>query len=144
MQLHERYILMLEDDQDDRYFTSTVLKELNITVSIKFLANTEDLFPTLEKSLPILIIIDFNLHPETGLEVLKKIRQYSIYQHIPVVLLGDTTNPDFVAQCYRSGANTYATKPTTMEGTKSKIGLFFKYWLEVAETVSPVTEIEKV
>jgi CheY-like chemotaxis protein len=144
MQVKERYILMLEDDHDDRYFTSAVMSDLNITVPVKFLSNTEDLFPTLEKAVPLLIVMDVNLHPETGLEALKKIRNHTSFQHIPVVIIGETTNPDFVTQCYRYGANTYATKPTTIEGTKNKIGLFFKYWLEVAETLSPVAEKEKV
>lgn len=142
MQLHEPYILMLEDDQDDRYFTSTVMKDLKIDVPIKFLSNTDDLFPTLEKSIPILIVMDFNLHPETGLEVLQKIRRYPSFQYIPVVILGDSTHPDFVARCYQYGANTYALKPTTIEATKNKISLFFKYWLEVAETPAPVIEKE--
>jgi len=140
MQINDRYILMLEDDHDDRYLTSAVMEELNISVPLKFLSNTDDLFPTLESRAPLLILMDFNLHPETGLEVLKKIRRHPSFQHIPVVLLGDTNNADFVAQCYQYGANTYATKPTTMEATKNKIGLFFKYWLEVAETPSPETE----
>lgn len=130
----ERYILMLEDDHDDRNLTHTVMEELNIAVPLKFLSNTEDLLPTLEEGEPILILTDFNLHPETGLEVLRKIKSHSLYQHIPVILLGDATSPDFIAQCYRSGANTYAIKPTTLEATKQKISLFFRYWLEVAET----------
>ena len=140
MQIHERYILMLEDDQDDRFFTSAVMKDLKMEVPIKFLSNTDDLLPTLEKKIPVLIVMDFNLHPETGLEVLRKIRHHPSFQYIPVVILGDSTNPDFVARCYQFGANTYATKPTTIEATKNKIGLFFKYWLEVAETLSPVIE----
>jgi CheY-like chemotaxis protein len=137
MQIHERYILMLEDDQDDCYFTSAVMKDLEMDVPIKFLSNTDDLFPTLKNSIPILIVMDFNLHPETGLEVLQKIRRHPSFQYIPVVLLGDSTNPEFVARCYQYGANTYAIKPTTIEATKNKISLFLKYWIEVAETVSP-------
>jgi len=144
MQVHERYILMLEDDQDDRYLTSAVMEELNIKIPLKFLSNTEDLLPTLEQSPPLLILTDFNLHPETGFDVLQKIRCHPSFKHIPVVLLGDATNPDFVAQCYRLGANTYATKPTSMEATKNKIGLFFRYWLEVAETIAPIPEKEKL
>ncbi|WP_082886314.1 response regulator [Flavisolibacter tropicus] len=142
MHIQERYILMLEDDYDDRYFTSEVMKGLDIAVPIRFLSNTDLLFATLEESNPLLIVIDYNLHPETGLEVLQKIRRHPTYQHIPVVILGDTKNPDFVTKCYQCGANTYATKPTTIDATKNKIELFFKYWLEVAETLSPLDENE--
>ena len=142
MQIQERYILMLEDDYDDRYFTTSVIQDLDIAVPIKFLSNTDKLFDTLEECNPFLIVMDYNLHPETGLEVLKKIRSHPDYQHIPVVILGDTKNPDFVTKCYQFGANTYATKPTTIDATKYKIELFFKYWLEVAETLSPIAQKE--
>lgn len=142
MPLQESYILMLEDDQDDRYFTSTVMKDLEITVPIRFLSNTDDLFPTLEKGIPTLILMDYNLQPETGLELLQKIRSHPSFQHIPVVLLGDIANPDFITQCYMYGANSYAIKPTTMHATKLKIELFFRYWLEVVELPSPISKNE--
>ncbi|MDB5197884.1 MAG: hypothetical protein JWP88_2255 [Flaviaesturariibacter sp.] len=134
MPITDTYILMLEDDQDDRYLTSSVIEELDMPVAVRFLSNTEDLFPTLEQKEPMLILMDYNLNPETGLELLKKLKGNLTYKHIPVVLLGDTDDPYFVTKCYEHGANTYATKPTNLEATKKKIGLFFNYWLQVAET----------
>ena len=134
MPVNEPYILMLEDDPDDRYLTSSVLEDLKIKVPLLFLSNTNDLFPKLEESTPILILTDFNLNPETGIEVLTKLKTHPLYQHIPVVVLGDSKNEDFIAACYRLGASTYAVKPSSLEATKSKISLFFNYWLNVAET----------
>jgi CheY-like chemotaxis protein len=130
---------MLEDDPDDRLMVSEVMAGLDVPVPITFLSKASDLFPTLEQSEPILILMDYNLNPETGLELLKKVKAAPAYKHIPVVLLGDVTDSNFVAQCYFHGANTYAAKPTSMEATKRKIQLFFQYWLEVAETKLPQT-----
>jgi CheY-like chemotaxis protein len=127
------YILMIEDDPDDRYLTQSVLEELPVSVPIEFISSTSQLFPRLNERLPILIVMDYNLHQETGIELLQKIKSDKKFSHIPVVILGDTNNPDFTSLCYREGANSYITKPTTIEGTRNKIGLFFRYWLEVAE-----------
>lgn len=135
---------MLEDDHDDRLLTSEVVEQLDIAMPIKFLSNTEDLFPVLRQKEPMLILMDYNLNPETGLDVLKKLKASPSYKHIPVILLGDSTDPHFIAQCYSHGANTYATKPTTLEATKRKIRLFFQYWLEVAETGVGYLKNEKV
>jgi CheY-like chemotaxis protein len=133
MQTTEPYVLMLEDDPDDRYLTHSIMKECDITIPVRFLSQSEGLFQVLKEAEPALIIMDFNLHAETGIEILKKIRFHEAFRHIPIVLIGDSGNASFIAECYRQGANSYAIKPTTMEATKNKIGLFFKYWLEVAE-----------
>lgn len=143
MALKERYILMLEDDLDDRYLTNAVLQELNLEATLRFLSNTNSLFSTIEASQPFLIITDFNLNPETGFDILKKIKGHRSFQHIPVVILGDSNNADFIAECYRLGASTYAIKPRTLEETKNKITLFIRYWLEVAETMAPNSEPSK-
>lgn len=135
------YILMLEDDPDDRLLTSDVLTGLSVSVPITFLSRAADLIPTLEGAEPLLILMDYNLNPETGLDLLKKVKAIPQYKHVPIILLGDITDPNFIAQCYYHGANTYATKPTTLEATKRKIGLFFQYWLEVAETKALQTTI---
>jgi CheY-like chemotaxis protein len=128
------YILMLEDDPDDRFFTTSVVSEMEQPVPIRFLSNSADLFTTLRESEPLVILIDFNLNPENGLDILKRLKSDPRFRHIPVVLLGDSTDPHFITTCYLNGANTYAVKPTTLEATRKKIGLFFQYWLEVAET----------
>ncbi|MDB5250938.1 MAG: hypothetical protein JWP27_107 [Flaviaesturariibacter sp.] len=136
----ETYILMLEDDQDDRSMTSAVVEELQIPVPVRFLTRSSLLFETLAESEPMLIVLDYNLNPETGLDILRKLKADANYRHIPVVLLGETDDPHFVAQCYQHGASTYARKPGTFEGTRKKIGLFFQYWLSVAGTSRQANE----
>jgi CheY-like chemotaxis protein len=136
------YILMLEDDHDDRWLTSNALEELDLPLNIHFLSDSTTVLPALEKQQPLLILLDYNTQPETGLEVLRKIKAHAGYKHLPVVILGDTDNPHFVKSCYAEGANSYAIKPSTLEATKTKIQLFFQYWLQVAETYSPSLNTE--
>jgi CheY-like chemotaxis protein len=124
---------MLEDDPDDRSLTHSIIEESGIMVPLVYLSTYTELENALEYSPPLLIILDYNLNPETGLDVLKKLKSDQNFLHIPVVILGDTEDPGFTAECYRLGANSYIVKPSSIEATKNKITLFFKYWLEVAE-----------
>lgn len=128
------YVLMLEDDTDDRFLTTSTLLELGINVNINFVQNSEQLFlllPSAEK--PVLILIDYDINPENGVVILKKIKADSLYKSIPVVILGNSSHAKYVSECYANGANSYIKKPTNLEETKTKIGIFFRYWLEVAE-----------
>lgn len=127
------YILMLEDDPDDQNFTYAALQELRSDISIQFLSRTEGLAAAIAERPPLLILIDYNIQPQNGLHVARSLKRDPAYSHIPVILLGDTDAPQFVALCYRSGVNTYAIKPSTLEATKARISLFFRYWLEVAQ-----------
>jgi CheY-like chemotaxis protein len=127
------YILMLEDDPDDRSLTHSIVEEAGISLPLIFLSTFNELETAMENNPPILILLDYNLNPETGLDVLKKLKSDENFLHIPVVILGDAEDPGFTEECYRMGANSYIIKPSSIEETKKKITLFFKYWLEVAE-----------
>lgn len=130
----QRAIWIVEDDSDDRYLTEETLSELGITVPVKFLSSSNELFQSLlSVETPLLILIDYNLTPDNGLEVLKKIKDSETFSRVPVVILSDSTLPQYRDACYKHGAASFIKKPATMEGTQHKIGTFFKYWTEVAE-----------
>src|SRR5689334_1980306 len=129
-----KYVLMLEEDSDDRYLTSETLKELGIEIPVQYLSESKDLFDFLSRAdKPSVILIDFNTVPEDGLSILKKIKSDPAYNDIPVVILSDSDNPRYRNACYLNGASSYIKKPNTDSATREKIGTFFKYWFEVAE-----------
>jgi CheY-like chemotaxis protein len=88
--------------------------------------------------LPALILLRFNAVPETGLQVLRTLKVNTAFQHLPVIILGESAPADLVAQCYSAGANTVINKPFTFELANTKISSFIKYWFDVAEL--PVEE----
>jgi CheY-like chemotaxis protein len=134
MDIQKRYILMVEDDLDDRYLTQQTLQEIGVTVPIKFLAQSTEVFSFLAThEPPALILIDYNISPDSGVEVLKALKGNPQYRHIPVIILSESAAPAYVTECYRHGANSFVAKPFTTDGTRKKIERFFTYWLEVAE-----------
>ncbi|RYY97531.1 MAG: response regulator [Chitinophagaceae bacterium] len=134
------YILMLEDDRDDQQLTQGVLNELGIAVPIRFVAGRDELLAQLEAAEPVVILLDYNVKPDTGLEVLDAIKSRSDGRQVPVVVLGETNDPDFVRLCYGKGAASYVVKPNSFEGTRRVIRGFFTYWLQVAETPAHPSE----
>ena len=127
-------IWIVEDDSDDRYLTEETLSDLGINVPLRFLSSSDELFNSLSApEVPSLILVDYNIGPDNGLKVLKKLKEHSLYCKIPVVILSDNHLPRYKDECYQYGASSFIKKPDTMEETHQKIGTFFKYWLEVAE-----------
>lgn len=130
----EKYVLMLEDDSDDRSLVKETLSELNMDVTIKYFSSSTDLFKFLSSGeKPALILLDYNATPDNGIDVLKKLKSNKEFSQIPAVILSDNDMPHYRNECYANGASSFIKKPDTLEATHQKIGTFFKYWFEVAE-----------
>ena len=129
----QKLILMLEDDRDDRYITQKAIAELGLDIQINFFSNSNDFINSVIASQPSLLLIDYNSTPDNGLQVLKKIKELSLANHIPVIILSDSSSAKNKSECYAFGASSFIKKPQTVESTANKIETFFKYWLTVAE-----------
>ncbi|MGZ8524687.1 MAG: hypothetical protein ACXWV1_09680, partial [Chitinophagaceae bacterium] len=68
-----------------------------------------------------------------AIDMVRYLKGDASLSHIPVIVLGEITTPDYIKQYYRAGANSYITKPSTVDATKKKIQLFLEYWFNVAE-----------
>lgn len=126
---------MLVVDQDDQFLTTSTIEELGYRVPIRFLSGLAELFAALKEQTPSIILIDYNIAPEPGVEILKQLKSDERYQLIPVIILTDSPHWHDHAQCYKHGASTVIKKPATGAMTTQKIGTFFNYWVNVAETL---------
>jgi two-component system response regulator len=134
---NHRYVLMLEDDPDDRFITNESLEKLGLNITINFVQYSYELFKHLESfEKPGLILLDFNSLPENAISVVTKLKGDARYKRIPVVVLGDSSVSQYVSECYKLGVNSFIKKPSTMEETLSKIEIFFRYWFYIVESPS--------
>ena len=129
----QKIILMLEDDNDDRYITETAIAEMNLDIKVQFFSNSNDFLNYLTNNQPSLLLIDYNSTPENGIQVLKKIKELKPVNEVPVIILSDSSSEKYKAECYAFGASSFIRKPQTVESTANKIKTFFNYWLTVAE-----------
>ena len=128
-----KYVLMLENDSDDRYITQSTLRELNLTIPIRYEYWSSSLIKTLENDKPAIILLAYNTSPENGLEIVKQIRSSRDYSSVPIVVLTEELPSRLIKQYYTYGVNTVIKKPSSVQQTTKKIKTFFDYWFSVAE-----------
>ena len=128
------YVLMLENDTDDRYITQRTLAEMNLGVPVRYEYYSDRLVDAIdEKDVPGVILLAYNTSPEVGFGIIQQFRKHPAYRHIPVVVLIEELQPDLIRKYYLAGANTVIKKPSSVEQTNKKIKVFFDYWFDVAE-----------
>ncbi|HEX5653310.1 MAG TPA: hypothetical protein VFX58_09560 [Chitinophagaceae bacterium] len=128
------YVLMLHTDPDDQLITETALADTNTMIPVKYIQDPLELDSrTMEWGRPALILLNDAGAFYHGTELLKQLKSNPRYADIPLVVLGEISSPDYVRECYRAGANSFITKPSTILATRKKIETFFRYWFEVAE-----------
>jgi CheY-like chemotaxis protein len=133
------YVLMLEDDGDDRHLTKAFFKDQGYDLGLEFIEEAERVLPFLENCLessiplPGLIILDKNTPGKTGFEVLQEIKTNRNLRHVPVVMISGTAFPAEVAEAYRLGVNSYITKPVNHQLTVTKIDTCIRYWFEIVD-----------
>ena len=129
------FVLMLQTDEDYIYITSSTLTEISNKVPVEYAATFEEMEALVKSNgHPSVILLSDRGAVHSSNAMLRKLKTHGEYSHIPVVVLGESSTPDYIRECYRAGANSYITKPSNVESTRKKIELFFSYWFEVAET----------
>jgi len=132
-------ILMLEQDPDDRFITSSVFEENQYKAHLEFVNSGEAVFAYLdhcrESRLPYPAMILINLYstPQDGRDILKRLKESTPYKHIPVVILSGSNNPAMARECYVLGASSFIQKPALLSETNEKIASFFRYWFKTVE-----------
>jgi len=128
------YVLMLQTDAEDRFITESTMSEMEYAISMKFLDDIDKLDEYVaQEGLPSLILLNDSGSILQKSQLLRQLKGNPAYGHIPLVVLGEKTTDDYIRQCYRAGASSYITKPSSVKETKKKIGTFFSYWFDVAE-----------
>jgi len=135
------YLLIAEDDEDDRFLVEAALKECGHTDQLCFVENGVELMEFLEteknkngmeRNFPAFILLDLNMPKKDGREALKQIKEDLDLKVIPIVIFTTTKNENEVRRCYELGANTYVVKPVSFERLVTVISDIRNYWLNVA------------
>jgi len=139
------FILIAEDDADDRFLLQTVFDEKGYAEKIEFVENGIELLKFLNQranqkekdpGYPVFIMLDLNMPKKDGREVLSEIKQHAIFKKIPVIIFTTTKNENEIKRCYELGANTYVVKPVSFEALVKVVDEIRSYWIETACTCS--------
>jgi two-component system response regulator len=129
------YVLIAEDDIDDRMLLQTAFEETGIKNRIEFVGNGCELLDFLykeDRNSPRFILLDLNMPKKDGRETLKELKQHPSFKKIPVVIFTTTKNESEVNRCYELGANSYIVKPDSFESLVKITAALCNYWFAVA------------
>jgi two-component system response regulator len=130
-----RYILIADDDAEDRFFYQKAFEENNIGYTILYFQNGLELLEYLQDILaekahpPSLILLDINMPKMNGKEVLKTIKANESLGLIPVVIVSTSSAQEDMSECNALGANEYRLKPGNFVDLKVTIGQLYDRWL---------------
>ena len=139
------FILIAEDDADDRFLFKTAFEEKGYQDQIEFVENGIELWNFLQKiadknpkdkTYPSFILLDLNMPKKDGREVLREIKQHPEFRKIPVVVFTTTNSENEVKRCYELGANTYVVKPVSFDSLLKVVEEIRMYW----QNAAPVTD----
>lgn len=142
--MQKLFILIAEDDADDRFLLQTVFNEKGFTDKIEFVENGVELVDRLirihertngEVEFPSFILLDLNMPKKDGRETLREIKQHPVFRKIPVIVFTTTKSEQEIRRCYELGANTYVVKPVSFDALIRVVSDIRNYW---SNTAAPV------
>ncbi len=99
-------ILVIDDEQQIQRLLELTLKQKGFTVRLASTGNDGTIMAASER--PELIILDLGLPDLDGLQVLRKIREWS---SVPVLILSVRASESDIVSCLDAGADDYLVKP---------------------------------
>jgi len=103
------HILVVDDDLDNLDMIGNLLKSVNISVS---LANSgHEGLRLFEEQSPGLVIVDYQMEPITGIDVVEKIRELKEGKDIPIIIITASPFDEYRDHSIKAGANAFLSKP---------------------------------
>lgn len=138
--MEDIFILIAEDDADDRFLLQAAFEENGFKDRLHFVENGVEVLEYLgglengenSKKFPRFILLDLNMPKKDGREVLKEIKQHPELKKIPVVIFSTTNNEQEMRRCYELGANSYITKPNSFESLLKTVAALRSYWMQTS------------
>jgi CheY-like chemotaxis protein len=133
-------ILMADDDPDDRYLAKTAFEESEVACDVQFVENGVEVLEYLERcgkyeevgDIPHLILLDLNMPRKDGKQVLRELKESSLFRHIPVIIFSTSKSPEEIRQLYLMGANSFISKPSSFDKLLEVTRTIGQYWVNTA------------
>jgi len=129
-------ILLVEDDQDDIFFTRKAFEEQSVINNLHVVNDGVDAMAFLRQEgeyadvpRPDIILLDLNLQTMDGDEVLEQIGAEEDLRQIPVVVLTSSGAEEDIVRSYELHANAYLTKPVDFDGFIDVVDSIDHFWL---------------
>lgn len=132
-------ILLVEDSLTEAKLFETILREVAPRASMYWVQTAQEAVEALHGSERFrdvagfdIALLDLNLPGIDGFSLLEQLKGQRL-QHgfTPLIVFSNSRNPKDINRAYELGANSYVTKPATLDANHEAIRLMARYWLEV-------------
>ncbi|HJS20286.1 MAG TPA: response regulator [Anaerolineales bacterium] len=109
-----KQIWVVDDDEEMGRAVGLMLKLLDSEATL-FLSARSAVQALLIRKRPHLMIVDINMPEVSGLDLVEFLRRRPEWKDMPLVILSSETSDTMVDKALRYGADSYITKPVTLE-----------------------------
>ncbi len=138
---HRCWILVAEDDGDDRRLLADAFEQCGIDCRLEFHGDGESLLQALAACAsdppPRLILLDLNMPRMDGRETLNRLRANPVLAQVPVVVMSTSAAEDDASRARRAGCDAYFVKPAEYGALLDMVGLIARRWLDPARADRP-------
>ena len=134
-----RPIILVEDNPVDLDLMIRALKKHNLGNTIEIARDGQEMLdwiPRWERGepLPCVILLDLKLPKINGLEVLRQLRNHTLSQSIPIVVLTSSNEDSDIETAYSLHANSYIVKPVNFDKFIEVTRQIELYWVLLNES----------
>jgi len=94
--------------------------------------------------IPDLILLDLSLPKASGFEVLEWVRTEPVLKQTPIVILATSSFSEDIHRAYEFGANSFITKPTSLDKLVRDLDEVLKAWLKPLFLFTPPAQPAQV
>jgi CheY-like chemotaxis protein len=114
MQNDPIYILLADDDEDDRLFFKEAFESIRIKTIVKTVNDGVELMNYLAQNknkLPHILFLDLNMPLKSGMECLLEIKKMDHLRDIAIAIYSTSASEQDIEDTFVNGANVYIKKP---------------------------------
>jgi chemotaxis family two-component system response regulator Rcp1 len=133
-------VLLVEDSPGDVRLTREAFVDAKVHINLHVATDGAEAMAFLKREgkhasahRPDLILLDLNLPKKDGRRVLEEIKGSVTLRTIPVVILTTSASEADVLRSYHLHANSYITKPVSLDGFLKVIQSIDQFWLSVVK-----------
>ena len=115
MQNESIFVLLADDDEDDRIFFIDAFEELKMKTVVKTVSDGVELMNYLlsaDARMPHVLFLDINMPRKGGLECLREIRGNDEIRDLSIAMYSTSSSEKDIEETFVQGANVYINKPS--------------------------------
>jgi CheY-like chemotaxis protein len=121
MQEDYTYVVLADDDEDDRLFFTEAFEELKIRTRVATYNDGVALMDALNNSdaaLPNILFLDLNMPKKSGLECLIELKKDKKFDNMAIAIYSTSSSEEDIENTFVNGANIYIKKPNDFSQLK--------------------------